>query len=145
MIGLIQRVTRASVTVDERCIGRIDAGLLVLAGVQKGDTDAEAARLAQRICSYRVFGDDAGRMNLDVMETGGAILLVPQFTLAADTRKGRRPSFASAAPPDRGAALFDLLVEHVRSHVATVETREFGADMKVELVNNGPVTFWLQA
>ncbi|MEL7448822.1 MAG: D-aminoacyl-tRNA deacylase [Pseudomonadota bacterium] len=144
MIGLIQRVTRASVTVDERCIGSIDAGLLVLAGVQKGDTEDQAVRLAERICSYRVFGDDAGRMNLDVRQTGGSILLVPQFTLAADTRKGRRPSFGSAAPPDRGAELFDALVRHVRGHVPNVETGEFGADMAVELVNNGPVTFWLQ-
>ncbi len=140
MIGLIQRVTRASVTVNERCIGSIDGGLLVLAGVQKGDTEDQAARLAERICTYRVFGDDAGRMNLDVRQTGGAILLVPQFTLAADTRKGRRPSFASAAPPDRGAELFDALVRHVRNHVQKVETGEFGADMAVELVNNGPVT-----
>ncbi|MEM9058205.1 MAG: D-aminoacyl-tRNA deacylase [Pseudomonadota bacterium] len=143
MIGLLQRVSRASVTVDQRSIGRIDAGLLVLVGVEKGDDDQAADRLAERLCHYRVFGDDAGKMNLDVQQIGGGVLLVPQFTLAADTRKGRRPSFASAAPPALGAALFDRLVQAVRGRVPTVETGEFGADMAVELVNDGPVTFWL--
>lgn len=146
MIGLLQRVTRASVRVGNRDVSRIGAGLLVLVGVERGDADEQAARLAQRLCDYRVFGDDRGRMNLSVAAVGGGILLVPQFTLAANTRKGTRASFTSAAPPEIGRALFDRLVREVRArHPGEVGAGQFGAEMQVELVNDGPVTFWLSA
>ncbi|MEL6868509.1 MAG: D-aminoacyl-tRNA deacylase [Pseudomonadota bacterium] len=144
MIGLLQRVTRANVCVDGNCIGRINTGLLVLVGVEKHDNDTLAAQLAQKIATYRVFEDDAGKMNLSVSAIGGEVLLVPQFTLAADTGRGRRPSFASAAPPDLGRTCFEHCVNALRETGIAVETGEFGANMQVELVNNGPVTFWLQ-
>jgi D-tyrosyl-tRNA(Tyr) deacylase len=144
MIGLLQRVSAAEVAVDGTIVGRIDRGLLVLVGVQKGDDDARAGRLLERLLGYRVFPDDAGRMNLSLTDIGGGLLLVPQFTLAADTRKGTRASFTSAAPPAEGERLFDLLVERARAAHPDVATGQFGADMQVSLTNDGPVTFWLE-
>ena len=144
MIGLLQRVTRAAVRVEDQTIAAIDAGLLVLVGVERGDTGAGARRLAQRLVGYRVFPDDAGRMNRSLVDSGGGLLLVPQFTLAADTRKGTRPGFSSAAEPAEGERLFQELVAAARAEVAAVETGRFGADMAVELVNDGPVTFELR-
>ncbi|WP_455210545.1 D-aminoacyl-tRNA deacylase [Kaarinaea lacus] len=144
MIGLIQRVTRASVEVHGAIVGAIDQGLLVLVGVQKHDTESHAERLLQRLLGYRVFADGEGKMNLSVREINGGVLLVPQFTLAADTKKGMRPSFSSAAPPQEGERLFDALVALAKDNYANIATGEFGADMKVALVNDGPVTFWLE-
>lgn len=144
MIGLLQRVSVAEVAVDGIVVGRIDRGLLVLVGVQKGDDDGRAGRLLERLLGYRVFPDDAGRMNLSLTDIGGGLLLVPQFTLAADTRKGTRASFTSAAPPAEGERLFDLLVARARAAHPDVATGQFGADMQVSLTNDGPVTFWLE-
>lgn len=144
MIGLLQRVARARVEVDGTRIGAIDRGLLVLVAVEVGDTEREVDRLLERILGYRVFPDDAGRMNCSLTDIGGGLLLVPQFTLAADTQKGMRPSFTPAAAPDQGCRLFELLVSRARSVHEGVEAGRFGADMKVHLVNDGPVTFWLQ-
>lgn len=144
LIGLLQRVSRASVNVAGQTIAQIDAGLLVLVGVQKTDTQARADRLLQRLLGYRVFADEQDRMNLSLGDTGGGLLLVPQFTLAADTRKGARPSFSSAAPPELGQQLFDYLLQQAREQHPDVEAGRFGADMKVELLNDGPVTFWLE-
>ena len=143
MIALLQRVTRASVSVDSECIASIDQGLLVLLGVEKSDSEAQAARMVERILGYRVFADADGKMNLSVRDIGGGVLLVPQFTLAADTRSGMRPSFSSAASPETGRQLFDSVVDIMRSNYDYVATGRFGADMAVELVNDGPVTFWL--
>ncbi|HEB98634.1 MAG TPA: D-tyrosyl-tRNA(Tyr) deacylase [Thiotrichales bacterium] len=145
MIGLLQRVTQAEVRVGEETIAAIGRGLLVLVGVERGDGAAQADRLLERLLGYRVFPDAEGRMNLGLRDIGGGLLLVPQFTLAADTRKGMRPSFTPAAPPEEGARWFDYLAERARSAHAPVETGRFGADMQVSLVNDGPVTFWLQA
>lgn len=145
MIGLLQRVTRARVEVAGETVGAIGRGLLVLVGVQRGDTPARAERLAQRLLGYRVFPDPAGRMNLSLRDIDGGLLLVPQFTLAADTRKGTRASFTPAAPPDEGQRLFDELVARVHSAHPRVATGRFGADMQVSLVNDGPVTFWLES
>jgi D-aminoacyl-tRNA deacylase len=144
MIALIQRVTRASVTVDGQVVGAVDRGLLALIGVEREDTAQKAERLAQRLTGYRVFEDEEGKMNLCVRDIGGGVLLVPQFTLAADTRKGARPSFSSAAPPEQAQALFEELVRQVGLLHNPVATGRFGAEMFVELVNHGPVTFWLQ-
>ena len=144
MIGLIQRVSEARVRVEGRIVGQIGRGLLVLAGVEKHDNEATAQRLLERILSYRVFPDESGKMNLSLTDIKGGLLLVPQFTLAADTRKGTRPSFSSAAPPELGAELFDHFVAAAREGHPVVETGIFGADMKVSLINDGPVTFWLQ-
>jgi D-tyrosyl-tRNA(Tyr) deacylase len=145
MIGLLQRVTEASVRVDGRVIGEIGPGLLVLMAVEPGDGQAQADRLVERLVSYRVFPDAEGRMNLSLADTGGGMLLVPQFTLAADTRKGNRPSFTSAAAPEAGRELFDHAVREARRRIGTrVATGEFGGDMKVSLTNDGPVTFWLR-
>ncbi len=143
MIGLLQRVSEASVRVDGAVVGSIGPGLLVLVGVVRGDTDADAARLAERLATYRVFPDAEGRMNRSVADTGGAMLAVPQFTLAADTGRGRRPSFGRAAEPAEGRRLFERLCEAVADAGVPVERGEFGADMKVQLINDGPVTFWL--
>ncbi|MBT8421958.1 MAG: D-tyrosyl-tRNA(Tyr) deacylase [Gammaproteobacteria bacterium] len=143
MIGLLQRVSSASVDVDGERIAAIDHGLLVLVGVERGDSEDEARRLAERLLNYRVFSDTAGKMNLSLRDTGGAILLVPQFTLAADTRKGNRPGFSAAAEPGRGQALFDCLVEAVQMQHGEVATGRFGADMSVSLCNEGPVTISL--
>lgn len=145
VIGLLQRVSRASVSVEGARVGEIGRGLLVLIGVQRHDDPARADRLLERLVTYRVFEDGAGKMNLNLTEVGGALLLVPQFTLAADTAKGRRPSFSSAASPDLGRELFDYLLGRARTECATVAAGVFGADMQVELVNDGPVTFWLES
>ena len=144
MIGLLQRVSRASVDVEGRCVGQIGGGLLVLVGVQKGDDEARADRLLERLLAYRVFEDAAGRMNLSLSDVGGGLLLVPQFTLAADTSKGRRPGFSPAAPPDEGIRLFNYLLQRAGGRVTNLQSGEFGADMQVSLVNDGPVTFWLE-
>ncbi len=144
MIGLLQRVTHASVQVEGNIIGQIERGILVLVGVQKGDQPDHAGRLAKRLLGYRVFPDSEDKMNLSVQDVDGGVLLVPQFTLAADTRKGTRASFTSAAAPAEGLQLFTQLVSEVKSQHRHVATGEFGADMQVTLVNDGPVTFWLQ-
>ena len=144
MMALLQRVTRAWVDVDGSRIAAIDTGLMVLLGVERGDGRAQADRLLERLLGYRVFADSEGRMNLDVVDTGGGLLLVPQFTLAADTRKGRRPSFTAAAEPEQGRRWFDYFVEQAGSRHDPVACGQFGADMQVGLVNDGPVTFWLQ-
>lgn len=144
MIGLLQRVARAAVDIDGQRVGAIDHGLLVLVGVERGDSVAEAGRLLERLLGYRVFADDAGRMNRSLREVAGGLLLVPQFTLAADTRSGTRPGFSLAAPPAEGERLFNHLVARARLAHPQVETGRFGADMQVSLVNDGPVTFWLQ-
>ncbi len=145
MIGLIQRVLRARVDVADRTVGAIDEGLLVLVGVRRDDGPASADRLLERLLTYRVFADDAGRMNRDVTEVRGGLLLVPQFTLAADTRSGTRPGFSTAAPPQTARELFDYLVERARARHRPVAAGEFAAHMRVELVNDGPVTFWLES
>lgn len=145
MIGLLQRVSTAGVEVAGETIARIDAGLLVLVCVERGDSRTETERLAERLLSYRVFSDGAGRLNCSVMDAGGELLLVPQFTLAADTRKGTRPSLGRAAPPELGAELFELLVKEARRRYSRVQIGRFGAHMRVSLVNDGPVTFWLEA
>jgi D-tyrosyl-tRNA(Tyr) deacylase len=144
MIGLLQRVSSASVTVDGKVVGAIERGLLVLVGVQKGDSEREADRLLERLLTYRVFPDDSDRMNRSVQDVGGGLLLVSQFTLAADTRSGTRPGFSTAAPPDEGRRLFDYFVSRARQRHSLVETGVFGANMQVALVNDGPVTFWLE-
>jgi D-aminoacyl-tRNA deacylase len=144
MIGLLQRVTEASVTVDGNVVGEIGRGLLVLVGVEKGDTEAQADRLLERLLTYRVFPDEDDKMNLSVRDINGGLLLVSQFTLPADTRKGTRPSFTPAAPPGEGDRLFHYLVDKAKATHSDVAMGEFAADMKVALVNDGPVTFWLQ-
>ncbi len=144
MIGLLQRVTEARVRVDGRTVGEIGPGLLVLVGVQQGDDEAVADRLLQRLLGYRVFPDADGRMNVSLRATGGGLLLVPQFTLAADTDTGMRASFSSAAPPEEGRRLFEYLVARARRAHPEVATGEFGAHMQVALVNDGPVTFSLR-
>ena len=144
MIGLLQRVSRACVEVDGRLIGEIDLGLLVLVCAERSDTTAQANRLLERVLSYRIFTDSGGKMNLSVQDVKGGLLLVPQFTLAADTRKGTRPSFTHAAPPDVGKQLFDYLADRARQTYSPVATGQFGADMQVSLTNDGPVTIWLQ-
>jgi D-tyrosyl-tRNA(Tyr) deacylase len=144
MIALLQRVTQSQVVVDDRTIGEIGSGLLVLVGVERGDSEPQADRLLDKLLAYRVFPDTNDRMNLSVQEALGGLLLVPQFTLAADTSKGNRPGFSSAAPPDEGRRLFAYFVERARSRHAPVATGEFGAHMQVSLINDGPVTFWLQ-
>ncbi|MGA0734144.1 MAG: D-aminoacyl-tRNA deacylase [Steroidobacteraceae bacterium] len=144
MIALIQRVSSAHVTVGGQQIGAIEGGLLALSGVQPADTESTAERLLQRLIAYRVFPDEGGRMNCSLAQTGGGLLLVPQFTLAADTRKGNRPGFSTAAPPERAAELFEHLCVLARQSHPKVQTGRFGADMSVALVNEGPVTFWLQ-
>lgn len=144
MIGMLQRVREASVTVAGTRIAQIGPGLLVLVGVRRGDGEPDAERLLERLLGYRVFSDAEGRMNLSLRDTGGGLLLVPQFTLAADTRKGRRPSFTPAAPPDEGQRLFAHLVDLARREWPATACGRFGADMQVALVNDGPVTFWLE-
>jgi len=145
MIGLLQRVNESQVVVDGEITGQIGRGLLVLIGVSKGDDERKADRLLERLLGYRVFPDEAGKMNRSLADIAGGLLLVPQFTLAADTRKGMRPSFSGAAPPEEGRRLFDHLVEQARQSHSLVETGVFGADMQVSLVNDGPVTFWLES
>jgi len=144
VIGLLQRVSEARVLVDEAPIGEIAQGLLVLVGVQPHDTPTEVEKLLRRILGYRVFPDAAGRMNVSLRGLGGGLLLVPQFTLAADTRSGMRPGFSTAAPPALGRDLFERLVDRARAEFQPVACGCFGAAMRVELINDGPVTFWLQ-
>ena len=144
MIALIQRVTEASVQIAGEPVGRIGPGLLALVAVEAGDTPSTVERMLDRLLGYRVFPDAAGRMNLSLRETGGGLLLVPQFTLPADTRKGMRPSFTPAATPEEGRRLFDHLVTRAPALHRDVAAGRFGADMQVSLTNDGPVTFWLQ-
>jgi len=143
VIALVQRVAEAKVAVGGETVGAIGGGILALIGVERGDGEAEAQRLAEKVVSYRIFPDAAGKMNLSVVDIGGELLAVPQFTLVADTNSGTRPSFSSGAPPAEGARLFAYFVEILKSKIKTAAGR-FGADMKVSLVNDGPVTFWLQ-
>jgi len=145
MIGLLQRVSAAHVDVGAECVGRIGRGLLVLVGVERGDAPAQADRLLDRLLGYRVFPDDAGRMNLSLTDIGGGLLLVPQFTLAADTTKGMRAGFSPAADPEDGERLFDYLVAAAQGRLPGVQAGRFGAHMQVSLTNDGPVTFWLRA
>jgi D-aminoacyl-tRNA deacylase len=144
MIALIQRVSAASVRVDERTIGAIDGGLLVLVGVVRGDGPVQADRLLQRVLDYRVFADEAGRMNLSLRQVGGGLLLVPQFTLAADTDRGNRASFTRAAAPDEAMALFDYLMAQAAAAHQPVAGGQFRSHMQVSLINDGPVTYWLE-
>jgi D-tyrosyl-tRNA(Tyr) deacylase len=144
LIALIQRVSDASVTVEGRIVGRIGAGILALIGFERGDTMDGATRLLTRMLTYRIFADDAGRMNLSLADTGGGLLLVPQFTLAADTHKGTRPGFSTAAPPELARTMFAHCLTLARERHADVSAGEFGAHMQVALVNDGPVTFWLR-
>lgn len=144
MIGLLQRVSEARVVVADEVTGAIERGLLVLVGVQRGDDAARAERLLERILGYRVFPDAEGRMNRSLRDLQGGLLLVPQFTLAADTKKGTRASFTSAAPPEEGRRLFEHLLACARRGHPLVQAGRFGADMQVALVNDGPVTFWLE-
>ncbi|WP_233081523.1 D-aminoacyl-tRNA deacylase [Rheinheimera soli] len=144
MKALIQRVSSASVTVDQQLVGAINTGLLVLLGVEKDDTELQLKKLADKVLKYRVFSDENGKMNLNVQQAGGALLVVSQFTLAADTNSGLRPSFSTAAVPDTALKLYQDFVGYCRSCGIEVATGQFGADMQVALVNNGPVTFLLE-
>ncbi|CBA34493.1 D-aminoacyl-tRNA deacylase [Cronobacter turicensis] len=144
MIALIQRVTHASVRVGEEVTGEIGPGLLVLLGVEKEDDEQKANRLCERVLGYRIFSDEQGKMNLNVQQAGGSVLVVSQFTLPADTEKGLRPSFSRGAPPEQAQALYDYFVSRCRAAGITTETGRFAADMQVSLTNDGPVTFWLQ-
>lgn len=145
MIALIQRVSEASVRVDGEVVGAIGPGILALVAVQPDDDEARAERLLVRLLGYRVFADETGRMNRSLTDVGGGLLLVSQFTLAADTRQGMRAGFSTAAPPELGRRLFEHLVQRARAAHPEVATGRFGADMKVHLVNDGPVTFWLES
>jgi D-tyrosyl-tRNA(Tyr) deacylase len=145
MIALIQRVTQVEVVVAEQPVGQIGPGLLALIGVEREDSERNAERLVERLLGYRVFADAEGRMNRSLSEVGGGLLLVPQFTLAADTKKGTRAGFSTAAAPEEARRLFDLLAALTRRRHADVATGVFGAEMFVRLVNHGPVTFWLEA
>ncbi|EGM68237.1 D-aminoacyl-tRNA deacylase [Shewanella sp. HN-41] len=144
MIALIQRVSRASVVVDNQTLGAIDKGLLVLLGVEREDNREKMEKLATKVMSYRVFSDENGKMNLNLTQAGGSLLVVSQFTLAADTGRGLRPSFSGAGTPEQALGLYEEFVAFCRAKGVTTETGQFGADMKVELVNDGPVTFNLQ-
>jgi D-tyrosyl-tRNA(Tyr) deacylase len=144
MIALLQRVSQAGVVVDGVTVGAIDAGLMVLLCAERNDTEREADALLAKLLSYRVFSDEAGKMNRSVIDVAGGLLLVPQFTLAADTQSGTRPSFTPAAAPVDGQRLFDYFVKQARARHPIVETGQFGAHMQVSLINDGPVTFWLQ-
>jgi D-tyrosyl-tRNA(Tyr) deacylase len=143
MIALIQRVTNANVRVEGQVIGQIQKGIMALIGVEKNDTQEKADKLIRRLLGYRIFSDQNDKMNLSLSDVAGGLLLVPQFTLAADTNKGMRPSFSSAAPPQFGEQLFDYFVEQATNLHPVVQTGRFGADMQVSLCNDGPVTFWL--
>jgi D-tyrosyl-tRNA(Tyr) deacylase len=145
MIALLQRVTEARVALDERVVASIGQGLLVLVGIRPADDRPAAARLLERLLKYRVFADADGKMNLSLTQVAGGLLLVPQFTLAADTRKGLRPGFSTAAAPEVGRPLFEFLVAVARKQHGTVECGVFGANMQVSLVNDGPVTIWLES
>lgn len=145
MIGLLQRVMRAEVSIDGQVVGEIGRGLMVLVAVHREDGERDIARLAERILTYRVFPDAEGRMNRSLLDESGGLLLVPQFTLAADTKKGTRASFTKAASPEKGSDYFAALVAICRRRLGTIETGRFGANMQVSLVNDGPVTFWLES
>lgn len=145
MLGLIQRVSQAAVKIDGEVSGKIDRGLLLLLGVQKGDDEEKARKLLHKVTHYRIFPDADGKMNLNLQQAGGQLLVVSQFTLAADTRKGLRPGFSNAAHPELGESLYDYFVEQARSQLGEVATGRFGADMKVSLINDGPVTFMLES
>ena len=145
MIALLQRVTDAKVVVDDIIVGAIGPGLLVLVGVRPHDDDASTLKILDKILKYRVFGDEADKMNLSLTQIDGELLLVPQFTLAADTRHGLRPGFSTAAPPDQGRRLFNALVSAARLRHRRVASGVFGAHMQVSLTNDGPVTFWLES
>lgn len=145
MIGLVQRVSRAAVSTEGRLLGEIGCGTLALIGVRKGDDRATADRLLERLLAYRIFPDEGGRMNLSLRSTGGGLLLVPQFTLAADTHKGTRAGFSTAAEPETARELFAYLLQRARAAHPHVAAGEFGAHMQVELINDGPVTFWLES
>jgi D-tyrosyl-tRNA(Tyr) deacylase len=145
MIALIQRVSEAAVFVEQECVGRIGPGLLALVAVEPDDDEARIQRMAERLFGYRVFSDAEGKMNLSLTDTGGGLLLVSQFTLAADTRKGMRPSFTTAAPPELGRRGFERLLAVCRERLPGVQTGRFGAHMRIELVNDGPVTFRLES
>jgi len=144
MIGLLQRVSQARVEVSDSVVGEVSKGLLVLLGVERDDAEKQADRLLERLLGYRVFEDDSGRMNLSVRDIQGGMLIVPQFTLPADTQKGTRPSFTPAATPEDGERLYDYFVSQAKAAHADIATGQFGADMQVSLTNDGPVTFWLQ-
>lgn len=145
MIALIQRVSQAQVSIDGAVIGRIDAGLVALVAAEPDDDNARAVRLAERVLAYRIFADDRGRMNRSALDTGNAVLAVPQFTLAADTRSGNRPGFSSACPPERAAPLFGAFLAALNARHQAIQSGRFGADMQVALINDGPVTFWLNS
>jgi D-aminoacyl-tRNA deacylase len=145
MIGLIQRVTRAQVQVDSQTVGAIERGILALIGVRRADDIVAADRLLERLLTYRIFPDEQGKMNLSLRDIQGGLLLVPQFTLAADTHKGTRAGFSTAAPPDEARRLFGHLLERARASHGSVAAGVFGANMQVSLVNDGPVTFWLES
>jgi D-tyrosyl-tRNA(Tyr) deacylase len=145
VIGLLQRVVEAQVVISGECVASIGAGLLVLVGVRPADNEASALRLLDRLLRYRVFADEAGKMNLSLAQTQGELLLVPLFTLAADTHKGLRPGFSSAAPPAQGRQLFDILLGGARARHGRVESGVFGAHMRLSLTNDGPVTLWLES
>ncbi len=144
MKGLIQRVTKASVVVEGETVGAIDHGILLLLGVEKADDEASADKLLKRILSYRIFPDDEGKMNLNLQQVGGGLLVVSQFTIVADTKKGTRPGFSKGASPEQGELLYEYFVRKVREIHPNVATGQFGADMKVSLLNDGPVTFMLE-
>lgn len=144
MIALIQRVTEARVEIDGGVVGAIGRGILALVGIERGDAEAQAERLVERVLGYRIFPDAEGKMNLSLLDIGGELLAVPQFTLAADTKQGMRAGFSTAASPEDGKRLFDLFVKISRGRNPHTKTGQFGADMRVGLVNDGPVTFWLQ-
>jgi D-tyrosyl-tRNA(Tyr) deacylase len=144
LIALLQRVSQARVSVEGNLVGSIGAGLLVLLGVRPADDETAARRLLERLLQYRIFSDDAGKMNLSLVQVQGELLLVPQFTLAADTAKGLRPGFSAAAPPEQGRRLFDFFVQAARERLGQVQTGVFGAHMQVSLTNDGPVTIWLE-
>jgi len=144
MIALIQRVLSASVSVDREVVGEIGPGLLVLLGVEKEDDEKRAERLAEKVLGYRIFGDEQGKMNLNVQQAGGSVLVVSQFTLAADTQKGMRPSFSGGAAPAEANRLYEYFSDCCRRQGVTTANGRFAADMQVALVNDGPVTFWLQ-
>ena len=144
MLGLLQRVRQASVTANEEITGEIQQGILLLLGIQKNDTEETANKLIDKILTYRIFSDENNKMNCSLQQIGGGILVVSQFTLAADTKKGTRPSFSSAAPPAQAEALYDYFVAQMRSKHPQVATGMFGADMQVSLINDGPVTFMLE-
>ena len=145
MIALIQRVSDARVLIDSKVVNEIGCGILALVGIERGDDEKKAEKLFSTIVNYRIFEDDSGKMNRNLTDISGDLLLVPQFTLAADTSKGRRPSFDSAAPPDTAKVFFDGLVSFAGNHYdGRVATGQFGANMQVSLTNDGPITFWLQ-